>query len=209
MKIEDGLYVQFGYNFKNESGQVVYESDPENPTWYIQGYGLIMPAMEEALAGHEKDDEFTILLEQEDAFGSRLKKMVSDMPKENFPDDVELKVGMILEAAHEDGHVLPVVITEIKEDCITIDANHPLAGMDLTVDFKVLDVRQPSKEEKLEISTFLNGPKIKSTMEEDGSIMMEFGANDDGDPSIPTVACGCGGSCGSEGDKGNNGGCGC
>lgn len=213
MKIEDRVYVRFFYTFEDENGKEVYSTNDSNPPWYIHGHGLIMPVLEKALEGHEAGDEFSIEIKPEDAFGNYDKKLLKEVNKNALPEDFNPEIGAMLQAEDNNGNIMPVVVIGIEGDMVTLDANHPLAGRNLKCNMKVLEVREPNSIEKGEVARFLgNQPGMSTTVDDDGSIIMEFGS-DDNEPvsaenfNVTSGGCpGCAGGCGSD-DNNNNGGC--
>ena len=199
MKIEDRKYVRFAYTFKDESGTVVYNTDAANPPWYIHGHGLIMPALEKALTGHSAGDEFDLTLSATEAFGEYLEELVRKVDKKDLPEDFEPEIGAVLQGYDKQGNILPAVVVGLEDDKVVMDWNHPLAGRELSCTIKVLEVREPNTEEKGEVAQFLgNRPGMSTNVEQDGSIIMEFGSDDDeaaSEQSFTITSGGCSGCC--------------
>jgi peptidylprolyl isomerase len=80
----------------------------------------------------------------EDAYGPKEENMVVEFPVENFPEDLQPEVGMQLNMTNGSGDVIPVTIVEIKTDTVLLDANHPLAGKDLTFDLELVEIAKPA-----------------------------------------------------------------
>lgn len=174
MKIENGRYVKFSFVFRDEEGEELVSSLEKDPSWYVHGNGLVIPAFEKALEGREVGDTFEIRLGPEDAFGERHEKLVATVDKDRLPEAVDVKAGVMLEASMPDGQILNVLVTSVKEDGrVTIDANHPLAGMKLVAELSVIEVREPTEKEVGEIEEFR-----KQAACDDGPIIMDFGTDE-------------------------------
>lgn len=146
MKIEKDTTVSVEYTLKDKDGEILDSSKEMGPLEYIHGYGMLIPGLEQELEGKEEGAEFKKTVPPEQAYGERFEELVMETNRSQFPEGVELEVGMEFEAG--DGHHSRVaVITKIDGDKITVDANHPLAGETLFFDVKVLSVRKTTKEE--------------------------------------------------------------
>ncbi len=177
MKIEKDKYARFCFSFRNSEGDIVYETAEEDASWYIHGRGLIMPAMEKAMEGHEEGENFIFAIPQDEAFGPRREALVREFRKDEMPEGFEAEIGAVLEVTDEDGNVFPAFVCEVGEEILKLDANHPLAGQDLNCEMKVLEVRDATMEEWNELERHLMDP-------EQGPVMMEFGEDAEG-------GCGC------------------
>ncbi len=191
MKIEKDRYIRFTFTFTNEDGETVYQSDPEASPWYIHGHGLIMPVLEEKLAGHEEGDRFTFDLTPEQSFGSHYENLLFEAEKSQLPSDLDMELGCGVEIEMQSGDRMLAYIVEIKDETVILDGNHPLAGMDLTCTLNVEEVREPSEEEKLELNRY------QSQRQQEGLYTMEFGPEDPNEEASSEAGCGCGCSCSS------------
>jgi len=137
--------VTLKYTVRDPEGAMI--DDGEHPLVYLHGgYDGIFPAIEEALQGKNAGDDFRLKLQPEDAFGDYDEELVLIEDKELFPENIE--VGMAFErVGDEDEDDMVFRITDIAEDKVIIDGNHPLAGMALIFDGKVSEVRQATQEE--------------------------------------------------------------
>lgn len=147
MKIVKNSVVTASYTLSDTQGHVIEES--QEPMVYLHGgYDNIFPKIEEALEGQQAGYTTTIQLEPEEAFGDYDAELVKVEPRERFP--APLEVGMQFEGSPEDeeegeGHIFTV--TDIAEDKVVLDGNHPLAGIALRFALKVEAVRAASDEE--------------------------------------------------------------
>ncbi len=146
--VSEGKVVVFHYTVSDEDGEVI-ESSKEigQPMPYLYGTGHIVPGLEKALDGRSAGDEFEVEVSPADGYGERDKGAPSTVSRDQFPDHVDLHEGMHFTAEGEGGHEIPLWITGIDGDEITVDPNHPLAGETLNFDVEVLNVRDANDEE--------------------------------------------------------------
>jgi FKBP-type peptidyl-prolyl cis-trans isomerase SlyD len=142
MQIGKEKVVSIHYTLTDNSGNVLDSSKGNNPLLYIQGIGNLIPGMEEGLEGREKGDKLQIKVAPEKGYGMRDDKMIQKVPRSAFGGQ-EVKKGMQFQAGH--GQV--VTVTDVGLDSITVDGNHPLAGVELNFDVEVMDVRAASTDE--------------------------------------------------------------
>jgi FKBP-type peptidyl-prolyl cis-trans isomerase SlyD len=146
MKIAKNKVVAIDYVLTDAQGTVLDKSSKGRPLHYIQGAGNIIPGLEKALDGKDSGESLKAQIPHGEAYGARDEGLLQVIPKDNFGDIKDLKVGMELEAESEDG-IRIITVTKIDGDKVTVDGNHPLAGMDLTFDVKVVEVRDATSEE--------------------------------------------------------------
>jgi FKBP-type peptidyl-prolyl cis-trans isomerase SlyD len=144
MKISQDTVVTMHYTVVNAQGQVLDKA--QEPTSYLHGgYGNTLPKIEEALQGQEAGFAITLKLAAADAFGERDESLVQTIAKTDFPPGV--KVGGQLRGRSADGQEQVFNVVKIKGDKVLLDANHPFAGLNLTLTLKVLEVRAASADE--------------------------------------------------------------
>jgi peptidylprolyl isomerase len=107
---------------------------------YIVGNRNIIPGLEAQLNGMRIKEEKSIKVPAKDAYGQVDPKAFKDFPKTALPKNVEPKVGLVLQATAPDGSKFPAVISALKDDKVTLNFNHPLAGKDLTFNVKILNI---------------------------------------------------------------------
>jgi FKBP-type peptidyl-prolyl cis-trans isomerase SlyD len=139
MAIEDGKKVTFEYTLTVD-GEVVDSSKDHAPLEYIHGSGQIIPGLANQLEGLKKGDEKEVAVPPEEAYGQVNPEAFREVPKEELPKEVKPEVGMLLQAQTSEGQVIPAKITEVKEDSIILDLNHPLAGKTLNFEVVILSV---------------------------------------------------------------------
>ncbi len=145
MQIEKNTVVTLSYRVTDSDDQVVDEG--AQPLVYLHGgYDGIFPALEEALHGKSVGEALTLRLEPDDAFGEYDAELVAIEPRNLFPEDIE--VGMQFERATEAGSEDELyTITDIADDKVVVDGNHPLAGMALNFSCTIAEVRKATADE--------------------------------------------------------------
>ena len=146
MQIIKDSVVSITYQLANSDGEVLEKT--EEPISYLHGgYDNIFPTVEEQLQGKQVGDELTVILEPDFAFGEYDAELVRVEDKDRFPVP-DVAVGMQFEGESDDGEeMLLYTVTEITDDSIVVDGNHPLAGQTLKFSCTVTDVRPASEEE--------------------------------------------------------------
>ncbi len=145
MNIEKNNVAQIEYTLTNAEGEVMDASNG-NPLAYLHGHHNLIPGLEKALEGKTKGDKFTVTIPASEAYGERVDALVQTVPSNMFQGVDKLEVGMRFEAQSEQG-MHSVEITKIEGDQITVDGNHPMAGLPLTFEVEVIDVRSATEEE--------------------------------------------------------------
>jgi FKBP-type peptidyl-prolyl cis-trans isomerase SlyD len=145
MQVTKDTVVTLTYELLDSDGELIESS--ETPVEYLHGgYDGIFPRVEEALSGKSVGEECRIRLEPEDAFGDYDAELVRMEPREKFPGNIE--VGMRFEGRGEDtGTMVIYTVTDIAEDKVVVDGNHPLAGQTLQFACTVTGVRAATEEE--------------------------------------------------------------
>ncbi len=134
------------YTLKDDNDEILDQSD-ENGFTYLHDAQNLIPGLERELDGKQKGDTLSVTVKPEDAYGERQLEAIQTVPRELFPSDQELEVGMSFHGEAEDGHPMIVTVTAVEADKVTIDGNHPLAGQTLHFDVAILDVRDATEEE--------------------------------------------------------------
>lgn len=146
--IKENSFVKVDFTLKTKTGEIIDSSKEDGPLEFIYGKKRISSILEKAFLGKKEREEFTLVIEPEDGYGIRDENLVQFAKKELFGDDFNLiQVGMPLELENSDGELRVVMATEIRDDGIVIDSNHPLAGETLIYNLKILSVRDATEEE--------------------------------------------------------------
>ncbi len=146
MQIAKDLVVTIDYTLTDNDGNVLDSSKGGDPLVYLHGANNIIPGLENALIGKVADDELKVDVQPADAYGERNDEMIQAVPNEMF-GDAEIKVGEHYHAAGPNGEQLSVTVIKIDENEVVVDGNHPLAGVALNFDVKILDIRVATEEE--------------------------------------------------------------
>ena len=146
MEIADQKVVSIDYTLKDDNGNVIDQSQEGQPMAYLHGSQNIIPGLENALAGKKAGDEVKVRVTPEEGYGERSDAMTQTVPIDLFEDKEMVKEGMQFHAQTDAG-VQVVTVTKVEGDQVTVDGNHPLAGMHLNFDVKIADVREATAEE--------------------------------------------------------------
>jgi len=141
-KVKDGDTVKVHYTGSLKDGSVFDSSENKEPLEFTIGEGQLIPGFEKAVEGLNEGDSTKVEIPAEEAYGQPREDLVISVPKTQLPDDVEPQVGMQLQVNQPDGQSVPVRITEIGDEEIKLDANHPLAGKDLVFEIELVEVSQ-------------------------------------------------------------------
>ncbi len=144
--IEPQKVVTLNYTLKDSDGNVLDESNDGNFT-YLHGANNIIPGLESALNGKQPGETVDVSVAPEEGYGERDPTKLQAVPRDMFPADAEIASGMQFHAQGPNGEVLVVTVVDVTGDEVTVDGNHPLAGVELNFAVEVLDVRDASREE--------------------------------------------------------------
>lgn len=137
---KEGDTVRVHYTGTLNDGTVFEDTTDKEPLEFTLGEEDILPGFSDAIAGMSPGDEKEISISSGDAFGPRQEDLVQDVPKNQFPDDIELEEGVQLEIPQEGGGVVHAIVSELKGSDVELDANHPLAGEDLTFEIELVEI---------------------------------------------------------------------
>ncbi|USD23008.1 FKBP-type peptidyl-prolyl cis-trans isomerase [Microbulbifer variabilis] len=147
MKIANHTVVEINYTLKDADGTVIDSSANGEPLKYLQGVGNIIPGLEREMLEKAPGDKFTAVISPEEGYGVQNPELIQTMPRSAFSGVEELEVGMAFHAQSTDGHPIEVEIIDIDGDEVTINGNHPLAGVELHFEIEVISVRDATAEE--------------------------------------------------------------
>ncbi len=146
MKAEPNTFVAIDYTLSLDSGEVIFKTEDDKPLEFIMGQGQILPGLEKAVEGLEPGESVKVTLEPEDAYGYPKQELFKEIPKENFPQDAEIKPGMCFEIRTLQGPMM-FRVHEVYDEIVVADFNHPLAGKRLHFDITVKEVRELNANE--------------------------------------------------------------
>ena len=142
MNITKDSVVTFHYTLSNNEGEVLDSSKGQDAFSYLQGSHMIVPGLESQMEGKSKGDKFKAVVNPADGYGELNMELVQKVPLDRFGDQ-KIEVGMQFQA----GEHSVVTVREVKDGEVLVDGNHPLAGVTLTFDVEVTDVRQATADE--------------------------------------------------------------
>ena len=122
-------------------GSVFDSSKERDPLEFTLGSGQVIPGFDGAVEGLTEGESVKTTIACDQAYGPRNDDLVIETPREHIPAEVELEVGRKLQARSQEGQVTRVVVTKVTEETVTLDANHPLAGEDLTFEIELVEIR--------------------------------------------------------------------
>ncbi len=137
---KNGDNVKVHYTGKLTSGEQFDSSSNREPLAFTVGAGQMIKGFDEAIPGMAVGDKKTINISPENAYGPQNKDAIIEFPKSNIPEDMKLEKGMKLQLQNQDGQPIPVVVTEVKDDMVILDANHELAGKELVFDIELVEI---------------------------------------------------------------------
>lgn len=137
---ESGNTVKVHYTGTLDDGTQFDSSRDGDPLEVTLGAGTVIAGFEQALTGMSVGESKTVTIAAGEAYGEHHADRVHEIEREKMPDDIDLRVGVILEAVGEGGMALPVQITGLSESTVTLDFNHPLAGEDLTFELELVEI---------------------------------------------------------------------
>jgi peptidylprolyl isomerase len=139
-QVKSGDTVAIHYTGTLLDGSTFDSSDGREPLEFEVGSGQIIPGLDGALPGMAVGDKKVVKIGSEDAYGPINPEMRQAVPREGIPADIPLEVGVQLQMQTPDGQAMPVMVVEVDEATVTLDANHPLAGKDLQFDIELVKI---------------------------------------------------------------------
>lgn len=135
-----GDTVRVHYRGTLEDGSEFDASFGREPLEFTLGTGQVIAGFDKAITGLAPGESRTAQIPADEAYGPRLSEMVLELPREQFPAGITPEAGQQLELAQEDGQRIPVTVTDVTGETVTLDANHPLAGQDLTFEVELVEI---------------------------------------------------------------------
>lgn len=139
MVVENGKKVTFHYTLTVDE-KVIQTSEGQQPMSYTHGSGQIIPGLASEIEGMNEGEEKRVMVSAQDGYGEVSPDAFKEFPKSSLPEGMVPKKDLMLQLNTPDGQKVPARISEVKEDSIIMDLNHPLAGKDLQFDIKVVSV---------------------------------------------------------------------
>jgi len=141
MKTKNGDTVKVHYTGKLESGEVFDSSRDSQPLEFTVGDGNVIPGFEKAVLDMEVGEQKSVEIPPDEAYGARREELVVEVERTEFPNHIEPSVGLRLQMQQPEGGPVNLIITDMNEETVTLDANHPLAGMTLFFELEVMEIQ--------------------------------------------------------------------
>ena len=145
--IGDKLVVSMHYTLTDDDGTTIDSSEGAEPLTYLHGAGNIIIGLEQALVGKTEGDALQVDVTAAEGYGEIQPELIQIVQRTAFEGVESIEVDMAFEAHNPEGGVQRIVVRQVEGDEVTVDGNHPLAGMDLHFDVKIISVRDASSEE--------------------------------------------------------------
>lgn len=139
-QVKEGDVVKVHYTGKLVNGEQFDSSAGKEPLEFTVGAGQMIKGFDAAMPGMNVGEKKTINIAPEDAYGEKSAEAIIEFPKEHVPADMKLEPGMPLTLSNEEGQPVPVMVVEVKDDIIILDANHFLAGEELVFDIELIEI---------------------------------------------------------------------
>ncbi len=140
MTAKENDKVRVHYTGTLSNGEVFDTSQGRAPLEFILGKGQMIPGFEKGVLGMQLEESKTIKIPAAEAYGKLREELKQEVKKAQLPPEIKPEVGLQLVSKAPNGQEIPLVITEVKEDSIVVDSNHPLAGKDLTFEIKLVSI---------------------------------------------------------------------
>lgn len=141
MAVVSGNTVQVHYKGTLSSGEIFDSSEGRQPLEFVVGSGQVIAGFDKAVMDMNVGEHKTVNIPVDEAYGQRTNEALVTLPRSEFPEDIQPQVGQELQMSDDQGHVFPVIVAEVGDEHVVLDANHPLAGQDLTFDITLVNVQ--------------------------------------------------------------------
>lgn len=139
-QVKKGDTIKVHYHGKLVDGTTFDSSEGREPLEFEVGSGMVIPGFDEGVTGMAIGDKKTVHIPANEAYGPKEEDMIMEFPKDKFPAEMTPEIGMQLNMNNGQGQSFPVVIVEIQDTVVILDANHPLAGQDLIFDLELVEI---------------------------------------------------------------------
>lgn len=139
-QVKSGDTVKVHYHGRLTDGTTFDSSSGRDPLEFTVGSGDVIKGFDDGVAGMSVGDKKTVHIPADEAYGAKDDNRIVQFPRANFPADIQPEVGMQLNMTNGSGQMIPVVIVDVEQDSVTLDANHPLAGQDLIFDIELVGI---------------------------------------------------------------------
>jgi FKBP-type peptidyl-prolyl cis-trans isomerase 2 len=139
-QVKNGDTVKVHYHGRLADGTTFDSSEGRSPLEFEVGSGNVIKGFDEGVLGMSTGEKKTIRIAAEDAYGPSVAENIIEFPRTQFPAEMKPEVGMQLNLRSQDGQNFPVVVSEVREEVVILDANHPLAGKELIFDVELVEI---------------------------------------------------------------------
>jgi FKBP-type peptidyl-prolyl cis-trans isomerase 2 len=140
VKAKTGDRVKIHFTGKMQDDKVVETSKERGPLEFKIGEGNVISGLEQGIIGMQVGDKKTLTISPQEAFGVPRQELMVELNKDEIPEGIKLAVGIHLDIQASDGQTFKVKVVDVKEDTVTLDANHPLAGVTLIFDVELIEI---------------------------------------------------------------------
>jgi len=146
MQVANNRVISIAYTLKDNDDNIIDQSS-DGSFCYLHGASNIIPGLEDALTGRATGEAVSVSIPPEQGYGTRDDARIQAVPRDMFPAEHDIKPGMQFHTQSPDGQTLVVTVAKVEHDMVTVDGNHPLAGVQLNFDVTVMDIRDATAEE--------------------------------------------------------------
>ena len=139
-KVKEGDNVKVHYTGTLNDGSIFDSNENKAPLEFKVGEGQVIAGFENAVKGMELNEEKTVMIPSQDAYGPKQKQLIWEIPKDKLPSEINPEAGAQLMLQSKNGQQLPAVVSEVKEKSIVLDLNHPMAEKDLTFKIRIIEI---------------------------------------------------------------------
>ncbi len=139
-QVKKGDTVKVHYHGKLTDGSVFDSSEGRDPLEFEVGSGMVIQGFDNGVLGLTVGEKRTVHIPVDQAYGPKREDLLMEFPLDRFPDDIKPEAGMVLNMSNGEGQQMPVVIAEVKDEVVILDANPPLAGQDLVFDIELVEI---------------------------------------------------------------------
>jgi FKBP-type peptidyl-prolyl cis-trans isomerase SlyD len=147
VKVTENSLVTIDYLIRLKGGQTFPQDGVPETISFCMGHGVMPPALEEALVGMSVNEQKSVHLDPDEAYGEVDEDLVTEVDRADFEGEVDLRPGLVFETVDEENHPVYFVVSEVKDDAVVIDFNHPLAGKAVNIDFTIREAREATPED--------------------------------------------------------------
>lgn len=147
MKFGPQKVIRFDYTLSDNDGEVIDSTEGQEPLAFIYGSAALKPALREQMEGRQSGDSFQVTVQPEDGYGLRDESLIREVGRDMFGDIEQIEAGMLFQTANAGGATEMVTVVAVGDDTVTVDHNHPLAGVTLNFAIDVIEVRDATQEE--------------------------------------------------------------